>query len=162
MSLKEQELLQKPEQILVNWVHSCLDILTTTKIRSSLPLQILIDLHGYFYGFFWIATLLLLCYKGNVFEYSGASFQLEVLLLFPWLVIEVCRLFLGSRGNKLEELSPTIIFVVLTFFSLIIYFFFVIWQSLLFDTILGAIGLMLTISELITGVLLIVNLKSTN
>jgi hypothetical protein len=60
----------------------------------------------------------------------------------------------------MEELPPTVLFLILTVGDVFVHFFYLFWQSyvLLFDVIIGSIGLALLLGELLTGSLLFFNL----
>jgi cell division protein FtsX len=68
-------------------------------------------------------------YKGIVFQYAGIVYGLEIGALLPWILLELSRYFLGTRGNKMEEFTPTAIFLVLTMISFFIQMFYFVWQS---------------------------------
>ncbi|EOD40121.1 hypothetical protein EMIHUDRAFT_222967 [Emiliania huxleyi CCMP1516] len=77
---------------------------------SSLPLQILLFFNT-IYVFVWAAAMLLLfAWKRELRHYFG----LEVTLVFVMFVCELARLFVGSRGNKLEQMRTLLLFVILT------------------------------------------------
>ena len=109
---------------------------------SSLPLQILIHFSEYFYPIVWIITLALIVYKGFnfdsglVFPYISPAYGLEVFVMFPWLIIEVSRLFAGTRGNKTEELKPTILFLIMTVVSLVAHLYYSFFQSYVYQMLM--------------------------
>jgi transmembrane protein 216 len=107
-------------------------------IKSSLVLQILIVVQPYYFAFFWLCTLAMLVYKGFsndlliqglVFQYSSYVYGIEVAALFPFIALESSRLFLGSRGNKMEESGPTFIFMGLSLLSSIVYCYYLYLQT---------------------------------
>jgi transmembrane protein 216 len=95
-----------------------------------------------------------------VFQYSSNVLELEIGVMFPWILLQTTRIFLASRGNKMEETIPTVLFLILTIGDVFVHLFFLFWQSyvLLFDIIIGSFGLLLLLGELVTGGLLCFNL----
>ena len=86
-------------------------------ILASLPLQILFYFNGWYDIVYTVMMLALFAWKGTVLPYSAELrplLGLEVVLVFVLAIIEYCRLFLGSRGNKTEQAGPLIWSVVLS------------------------------------------------
>lgn len=65
--------------------------------KSSLPLQIVIWLNYVSLPVTWTSLLILYIYKGVYFPYSPAAFELELTAIFPYLLIELTRLYLGKQ-----------------------------------------------------------------
>ena len=63
------------------------------------------------------------------FQFLNYTYGLEVVALFPWMAMESARLFLGSRGNKMEEISPTAIYLGLTFLSTFVFIYYTLLQT---------------------------------
>ncbi|CAM4584397.1 unnamed protein product [Caretta caretta] len=62
---------------------------------SSVPLQILFYLNGFYYIFYFLATLLMIIYKSQVFSYPDNYLGLDLALLFIMATLEAIRLYLG-------------------------------------------------------------------
>ncbi|KAI9349121.1 transmembrane protein 216-like protein [Obelidium mucronatum] len=124
------------------------------KIYSSLPLQIVIYFNERFFPVMWLTLLGLLIYKGAAFPYAGSALPLEIFGLFPFAVLEAARLFLGHRGNKMEDRGSFGVFLGLTVVTLFAHLFYCIWQTYvtIVDLIVCGIGLSFVIGELISGI----------
>ena len=84
---------------------------------SSLPLQVLIFFHAAYSLAFTVAMTALFAWKGVYFPYPGnmnSLFGLELAMLYVLQLLELMRLFLGSRGNKLEQTGPLLWFLILS------------------------------------------------
>ncbi|POI29535.1 hypothetical protein CIB84_006715 [Bambusicola thoracicus] len=77
---------------------------------SSVPLQILFYINGFYYIFYFVATLAMIIYKSKL--------QPE---LFVFLQ--------GSKGNLTEEEAPLGLSLVITVGSMILSVYFLIWQT---------------------------------
>ncbi|KAJ3068531.1 Transmembrane protein 80 [Podochytrium sp. JEL0797] len=113
---------------------------SSSKIYSSLPLQIIIYFNERFFPVMWLILIALFVYKGSAFPYTGAVLPLEVFGLFPFAVLEAARLFLGEfwcsdfasgghRGNKMEDRGSFGIFLGLTVVTLFAHLFYCLWQT---------------------------------
>uniref|UniRef100_A0A7S4PPL4 Uncharacterized protein n=1 Tax=Guillardia theta TaxID=55529 RepID=A0A7S4PPL4_GUITH len=80
--------------------------------KSSLPLQILIFFNGCYSTLFFLVTLALLIWKGVEFPYPAGRLPWEIILLFVYIVVEACRLFIGSKGNKTENWPMILMLIV--------------------------------------------------
>ncbi|KAM9149375.1 transmembrane protein 80 [Pangshura tecta] len=67
----------------------------TSSVLSSVPLQILFYLNGFYYIFYFLATLLMIIYKSQVFSYPDNYLALDLALLFIMAILEAIRLYLG-------------------------------------------------------------------
>ncbi|XP_071827942.1 transmembrane protein 216-like [Apostichopus japonicus] len=85
----------------------------TVVVLSSLPLQILLYLNGWYFGFFWICELLMYIYKGSILPYPSQNIIGEVILLFMLAIIEGVRLFFGTKGNLTEKVVHLAVSVAL-------------------------------------------------
>ncbi|XP_065794165.1 transmembrane protein 80 isoform X3 [Muntiacus reevesi] len=66
-------------------------------VLSSLPLQMLLCLSGTYYALYFLATLLLLVYKSQVFTYPHSYLVLDLTLLFLMGILEAIRLYFAHR-----------------------------------------------------------------
>eukprot|EP00163_Fabomonas_tropica_P034036 TRINITY_DN9280_c0_g1_i1.p1 TRINITY_DN9280_c0_g1~~TRINITY_DN9280_c0_g1_i1.p1 ORF type:complete len:108 (+),score=17.28 TRINITY_DN9280_c0_g1_i1:152-475(+) len=84
-------------------------------ILSSLPLQMLIFFNGYYDVIYILGTLFLLIYKRIQLPYpEGNTWDIEFAYMFPFMAIEVIRLYIGSKGNKTERRALMLWFIGLT------------------------------------------------
>ncbi|XP_066265366.1 transmembrane protein 216-like [Branchiostoma lanceolatum] len=125
-----------------------------TVILSSLPLQVLYYLNGWYFGFFWIAEALIFVYKGEVLPFPSTNLASEIVLLFLLGIIEVIRLFFGSKGNLTERIISMVVSILLCLPVLFTVLFFLLWQTYVLraEVILCAILLVFLGLELILGV----------
>uniref|UniRef100_A0A8C3W6E1 Transmembrane protein 80 n=1 Tax=Catagonus wagneri TaxID=51154 RepID=A0A8C3W6E1_9CETA len=109
-------------------------------VLSSLPLQVLFHLSGAWYALYFLATLLLIAYKSQVFTYPLGHLVLDVTLLFLMGILEAVRLYLGTKGNLTEAEVPLAASLVLTVGSTLLAVYFLLWQTLVLraDWVLGA------------------------
>mmetsp|Transcript_2132 Transcript_2132/g.4657 ORF Transcript_2132/g.4657 Transcript_2132/m.4657 type:complete len:106 (+) Transcript_2132:162-479(+) len=80
--------------------------MTSDKILSSLPLQILLYFHGY-YSIIWFAiNLVIFLWKSYRLYYTTYNLRWELALVFLLPCMDACRIKLASMGNKTERLAP--------------------------------------------------------
>ena len=78
---------------------------------SSLPLQILFYFNGWWDVIFTILMSVFFIWKGNNLPYPAelqSLLGLEVAMVFVLGLLEWARLFLGSQGNKTEQVGPLV------------------------------------------------------
>ncbi|XP_034978096.1 transmembrane protein 80 [Zootoca vivipara] len=98
-------------------------------VLSSVPLQILFCLNVVYYIFYFLATLMMIIYKSQVFTYPDDFLALDLILLFIMAVLEAIRLYFGTKGNLTEEEYPLGISLVITAGSIILSIYFLVWQT---------------------------------
>ena len=129
---------------------------------SNLPLQVLIYFNGWYDVVFVLAMFALYIWKGTQLPYDGFwwIFALEVCLVPVLGMVEYCRLFLASRGNKIERSGPLILSCILAPLSGVIFFYFLYLQVYVAraDVILSGIGLGFIGLELLISLLVVVSL----
>ncbi|XP_070216023.1 transmembrane protein 80 isoform X1 [Bos mutus] len=78
----------------------------SSTVLSSLPLQMLLCLSGTYYALYFLATLLLLVYKSQVFTYPHSCLVLDLTLLFLMGILEAIRLYFVRllRPHSVEAL----------------------------------------------------------
>ncbi|XP_018589198.2 transmembrane protein 216 isoform X2 [Scleropages formosus] len=84
---------------------------STVRQLSSVPLQVLLTLNGWYFGGFFIAELLMFVYKGVLLPYPPGNLVLDLMLLFLFLGLEILRIFYGSKGNLCEQTLATVLSV---------------------------------------------------
>ena len=106
---------------------------------------------GFFNGvwlvLFWAIMLGVFIWKGVVLPYPpGNRLAGEVVLLFAHGVVEFCRLLLGSKGNKTEQKTLILLFVVLSLVSALVNVFYFILQTyvLRLDFIINIVSLLIS------------------
>ncbi|XP_077177502.1 transmembrane protein 80 [Paroedura picta] len=113
----------------------------TSVVLSSVSLQILFYLNGLYYLFYFLATLLMIIYKSQVFTYPNNFLALDLLLLFIMAILESVRLYFGTKGNLTEEEAPLGISLVISVGSIILSVYFLVWQTYVLraDVIINAV-----------------------
>ncbi|NWX19183.1 TMM80 protein, partial [Aegotheles bennettii] len=108
---------------------------------SSLPLQMLFYANGIYYIFYFSATLAMIVYKSQVFSYPDNFLAPDLIWLFIMALLEVLRLYLGSKGNLTEEEAPLGLSLAITGGSVILSLYFLVWQTYVLkaDVIINAI-----------------------
>ncbi|KAM8814404.1 LOW QUALITY PROTEIN: transmembrane protein 80 [Rhynchonycteris naso] len=109
-------------------------------VLSSVPLQILLCLSGTYYTLYFLATLLMILYKSQVFTYPQNHLVLDLTLLFLMGILEATRLYFGTKGNLMELEAPLAASLVLTVAGALLSIYFLLWQTLVLqaDSILSA------------------------
>ncbi|MGH0151898.1 UNVERIFIED_CONTAM: hypothetical protein FKN15_042604 [Acipenser sinensis] len=111
-------------------------------------------LNGVYYGFYFLATLLMVIYKSQVLSYPDGNLALDLALLFIMAILEAIRLYLGVRGNLKEEEVSVGISLALTVGSMLLSVYFMVWQTYVLraDVIIGAVLLVIYSLEAILDV----------
>ncbi|KAM9221728.1 transmembrane protein 80 isoform 1-T4 [Dugong dugon] len=105
----------------------------------------LVYLSGAYHAFYFLATLLLLVYKSQVFSYPQRHLVLDVALLVATGVLEAVGVYFGTKGNLTEAEGPLAVSLLLTGITALLSTYFLRWQTLVLwvDTALGATRLAL-------------------
>uniref|UniRef100_A0A493TUD8 Transmembrane protein 80 n=1 Tax=Anas platyrhynchos platyrhynchos TaxID=8840 RepID=A0A493TUD8_ANAPP len=133
------------------------EILNSSYQLSSVPLQILLYINGFYYIFYFLATLAMIFYKRQVFSYPDKFLAPDLTLLFIMAILEALRLYLGSKGNLTEEEAPLGLSLVITVGSVILSVYFLVWQTYVLkaDVIINAVLLFIYGLESVLQVLAI-------
>ncbi|XP_053142366.1 transmembrane protein 80 isoform X2 [Hemicordylus capensis] len=104
-------------------------------------LQIIFYLNGVYYIFYFLATLLMIIYKSQLFTYPDNFLALDLILLLVMAILEALRLYFGTKGNLTEEEAPLGISLVITAGSIILAVYFLVWQTYVMraDVIINAV-----------------------
>ncbi|KFO80523.1 Transmembrane protein 80, partial [Cuculus canorus] len=108
---------------------------------SSVLLQMLFYVNGIYYIFYFLATLAMIIYKSQVFSYPDDFLAPDLASLLIMAVLEVLRLYLGSKGNLTEEEALLGLSLVTMVGSVILSVYFLVWQTYVLkaDVILNAV-----------------------
>ncbi|XP_077143921.1 transmembrane protein 80 [Ranitomeya variabilis] len=111
--------------------HNCLLVL----------LQILLYINVLYYVFYFLATLIMIIYKSQVYSYPDSNLALDLGLLFLMAILESLRLYMGSMGNLKEEALPLLSSLFFTAGNITLSVYFLIWQTyiLVADVTINAI-----------------------
>ncbi|XP_064627134.1 transmembrane protein 216-like [Lineus longissimus] len=131
---------------------------TSHIIRSSLPYQVLLYCNAWYFGFFFIAEILLYIYKGEMLPFANGILVAEVIILFLITILEIIRIFLGQKGNLTERMVAVILSLVISIPVLIGIIYLLLWQTyvLRVEVILCGIELTFLGLELIFSIVAIV------
>uniref|UniRef100_A0A663F7J8 Transmembrane protein 80 n=1 Tax=Aquila chrysaetos chrysaetos TaxID=223781 RepID=A0A663F7J8_AQUCH len=79
--------------------------------------------------------------EGQVFSYPDDFLAPDLALLFIMAILEVLRLYFGSKGNLTEEEAPLGLSLVITVGSVILSVYFLVWQTYVLkaDVIINAV-----------------------
>ncbi|XP_037018946.1 transmembrane protein 80 isoform X2 [Artibeus jamaicensis] len=88
----------------------------------------------------FLATLLMIAYKSQVFSYPQDHLTLDLALLLLMGTLEAPRIYLGTKGNLTEAEGPLAASLVLTGASVLLSIYFLLWQTLVLwaDSVLSA------------------------
>lgn len=130
---------------------------SSSKMLSSVPLQMLLQLSRLYYTLYFLATLLMIAYKSQVFSYPHNYLVLDLALLLLMGIVEAARLYLGTKGNLTEAEAPLAISLALTAGSGLLAAYFLLWQTLVLwmDSVLSATLLVLHGLEAVLQVVVI-------
>ncbi|KOO33376.1 putative transmembrane protein 216 [Chrysochromulina tobinii] len=132
--------------------------------HSSLEtLTVLIFLNGWYDVVYVVIMQALYIWKGAELPYPGSLssiMALEVCLVFVLGVLEYCRLFLASRGNKTERYLPLIFSIVLALPCAYLFFYYLYQQLYVsrLDVIVNSIGLAFVGLELLLSLVTVFTL----
>lgn len=90
----------------------------------------LLCLSGTYFALYFLATLLMIAYKSQVFSYPQDYLVLDLTLLILLGILEAARLYLGTKGNLTEAELPLAASLVLTVASSLLTVYFLLWQTL--------------------------------
>ncbi|XP_073868886.1 transmembrane protein 80 isoform X5 [Macaca fascicularis] len=88
----------------------------SSTVLSSVPLQMLFYLSGTYYALYFLATLLMITYKSQVFSCPHHYLVLDLALLFLMGILEALRLYLDKQrwGHRWESLCLEVCLVEVT------------------------------------------------
>ncbi|KAL8170038.1 UNVERIFIED_CONTAM: Transmembrane protein 80 [Gekko kuhli] len=83
----------------------------------------------------------MIIYKSQVFTYPNNFLALDLLLLFLMAILESVRLYFGAKGNLTEEEAPLGVSLVISFGSVLLSVYFLVWQTYVLraDVIINAV-----------------------
>nr|XP_054097260.1 transmembrane protein 80 isoform X2 [Callithrix jacchus] len=102
----------------------------SSTMLSSVPLQMLFYVSGTYCTLYFLATLLIITYKSQVFSYPHRCLVLDLALLLLMGILEAVRLYLGTRGNLTEAERPLAASLALTAGTALLSAHFLLWQTL--------------------------------
>jgi len=126
-------------------------------LTSSLPLQIFLYFHYYFFFLYFIIEIFAYIYKKAILPYPTNIFGWEISALVFLSIVDMSRLALGSKGNKTQDITLMVIFLILTVPSLLGSIFFLKWQTyiLRLDQVVNIVSLIFISCEVLLALLTI-------
>ncbi|XP_056657610.1 transmembrane protein 216 isoform X6 [Monodelphis domestica] len=114
---------------------------------SSVSLEILFFLNGWYSATYFLLELFTFLYKANLI--------LDLVMLFLYLGIEITRIFFGTKGNLCQRMMPLGISLALTFPSAMMASYYLLLQTyvLRLEAVMGTILLLFCALEVILEVL---------
>jgi transmembrane protein 216 len=114
-----------------------------SSLQSTLPLQVLLYFHPYYWLLFYITAVVLLIYKAVVWPYPKDILAAEAVALSFLAVIDAGRLAVGHKGNLTQTRLPLLLFLLLSIPVIIGHVFFVSYQTYVMrlDQIINVIAL---------------------
>ena len=128
---------------------------------SSIALEIFVFIHKIYIYIYNIVLLGLFIFKRFAFTYDYKYIIPEVFFAIIFLIINIIRLRLTSIGNKTERALILLFAVIFGVFNLFGYIYFMWIQHIVvyFDVVFGAIGMTITLLELIFSIWTMFNIK---
>uniref|UniRef100_F7FJZ5 Transmembrane protein 216 n=2 Tax=Monodelphis domestica TaxID=13616 RepID=F7FJZ5_MONDO len=122
---------------------------------SSVSLEILFFLNGWYSATYFLLELFTFLYKGLLLPYPTANLILDLVMLFLYLGIEITRIFFGTKGNLCQRMMPLGISLALTFPSAMMASYYLLLQTyvLRLEAVMGTILLLFCALEVILEVL---------
>mmetsp|Transcript_20031 Transcript_20031/g.63755 ORF Transcript_20031/g.63755 Transcript_20031/m.63755 type:complete len:147 (-) Transcript_20031:13-453(-) len=132
------------------------------RVLTSLSLEVTLYFGGWYDIFYCLATLVVYIYKGSELPYPDSNFRMEVAFLFLLALVEPCRLFLGSKGNKTERPGPLIFCILLSAPVIALHIFYIWGQTyvLKIDQVLSGIGLGFTCLQALIGIITVLTFNN--
>jgi len=96
---------------------------------ALLPLEIVLYFNRIYIGFYFVFGMLMFFYKGLNLPYPSSVIIGEMCLLFVVCLVDWCRIFLASKGNKTERSSALMLSALIGILFVILgYVYFLAWQ----------------------------------
>ncbi|XP_043827410.1 transmembrane protein 216 isoform X1 [Dromiciops gliroides] len=129
---------------------------------SSISLEILLFLNGWYSATYFLLELFVFMYKGLLLPYPRANLVLDLFMLFLYLGIEIIRLFFGTKGNLCQRMMPLGISLALTFPSAMMAVYYLTMQTyvLRLEVVMSTILLLFCILELLLEVITLTTFNS--
>ena len=131
--------------------------------HSSLPYQIVLYLNGWYLTAFMICELLLLIFKTSILPYPRGNIVAEVFLMTFFVGTESVRIFMGKKGNLMEQIMPLALSIVFAAPSVLALLYLLLWQTyvLRIEVVLISIQLIFEAVELMFAFLGIVTISKS-
>ena len=122
---------------------------------SSLPLQVLLFFDGYYVNIVVVVEFFMMLFKTVVYHYRVTTMDSvsQFIFILLYCLLQQARLFIGSVGNKSEDVRSIQHFLVFSLFAIVAQGYFLTQQVLVLqlDVILMLFALILTFLETTYG-----------
>ena len=120
-----------------------------SSLQSTLPLQVLLYFHPYYWLLFYLVAVVCLIYKAVQFPYPRAILGAEAATLSFLGLIDLGRMALGHKGNLTQARLPLLLFVLLCAPVLLGHVYFLAFQTYVMrlDQIINVIALIFVCVE---------------
>eukprot|EP00033_Pygsuia_biforma_P003052 GCRY01003354.1.p1 GENE.GCRY01003354.1~~GCRY01003354.1.p1 ORF type:complete len:144 (-),score=19.92 GCRY01003354.1:203-634(-) len=128
---------------------------SSQKLLSSLPLQILLYFNIWFSCLYIFFSILFFIYKGHELPYPSGTIGWEVFFVIVVFFTDLLRIFQGIFGNKTEQTKPLLFFIILSVFVIFgnVYFLDQQVYVLHLDVILNSLSLSFVGLEILFAIL---------
>ncbi|XP_036621008.1 transmembrane protein 216-like [Trichosurus vulpecula] len=101
----------------------------TAHLTTSISLEILLFLNGWYSTTYFLLELFVFMYKGLLLPYPTANLVLDLVILFLYLGIEIIHLFIATKGNLCQRMMPLGINLAMTFPSAMMASYYLLLQT---------------------------------
>ena len=133
-----------------------------SSLQSTLPLQILLYFHPYFWLLFYLVAVVCLIYKAVAFPYPSSILGAEATTLSFLAVIDLGRMALGHKGNLTQARLPLLLFLLLCAPVLLGHVYFLSFQTYVMrlDAVINVIALVFVCCEILLAFFIILAVLS--
>uniref|UniRef100_F7FJZ3 Transmembrane protein 216 n=1 Tax=Monodelphis domestica TaxID=13616 RepID=F7FJZ3_MONDO len=96
---------------------------------SSISLEVLFFLNGWYSATYFLTELFTFLYKGLLLPYPKTNLVLDLVMFFLYLGTEIVRIHFGRKGNLCVRMTPLGISLALTFPSALMAFYYFLFQT---------------------------------
>ncbi|OMJ89267.1 hypothetical protein SteCoe_8655 [Stentor coeruleus] len=130
---------------------------------ASLTLQILLYGDGLYNWAYLLLQLALFVYRGYTYNYKTLTIGFELLGVFLLFLLQMIRIFIGSVGNKTEEIVPLLYMLLLTIPTALGALYFLGFQTyvLIADIIINIALLVFMILEVLLSLIAMIRFKGS-
>ncbi|XP_068964650.1 transmembrane protein 216 isoform X1 [Petaurus breviceps papuanus] len=129
---------------------------------SSISLEILLFLNGWYSATYFLLELFVFMYKGLLLPYPTANLVLDLVMLFLYLGIEIIRIFFATKGNLCQRMMPLGISLAMTLPSALMASYYLLLQTyvLRLEAVMSTILLLFCGLELVLEVITLTTFSS--
>lgn len=127
--------------------------------HSSLSYQITLYLNTWYLAAFVVCEFLLLIFKTSILPFPPGNIVAEVFLVLFFISTESVRIYMGKKGNLVEQIMPLALSIIFTAPSVLAVLYLLLWQTYVLrievilvsiQLVFQAIGLMFAFLGIVT------------